>query len=235
MTEELQSQLSRGRVPAERIVEEVNRALGLTWPWSFKEDDPSPLSSLTKYWDGDDLRKMLRDGDRWKWIEFDLADRILCSAGLPHLWWGQLSDIYYGVDLSKIKSSRVRNAEIGKRRCARPGCTKQFVPHPRAPKSGPKMQRYCSASCCQMARAYRIGLRPRPSESPQKRRDGTGGYVCRNGHERTKENTRITKDGRRVCRICCRERARFHYHRNRETILARRRARRGGNELGKGA
>ena len=51
-----------------------------------------------------------------------------------------------------------------------------------------------------------------------------GATHCPNGHERTPENTVTEKNGCRRCRKCKLARMMDYHHRNRETVLARRRA-----------
>lgn len=65
-----------------------------------------------------------------------------------------------------------------------------------APKRGPKEQIYCSISCKYAAWRMKHGKQHRPSTAPR--------YVCRNGHERTPENTKIRPNGTRLCRDCLR-------------------------------
>lgn len=56
---------------------------------------------------------------------------------------------------------------------------------------------------------YYYGVNLGPQTEHQKRRED----VCRNGHERTPENTKIRKDGRRECGVCERINSRRHYAR----------------------
>lgn len=95
--------LEYGDVPAMRIIEAVNKAFCLTWPWVFPgPNEHSPLSPLLAYWDGSDLRKMLTR--KHGWIDFNLADQILCALHLSYLWWSELSDLYYAVNLSRTRT-----------------------------------------------------------------------------------------------------------------------------------
>ena len=38
----------------------------------------------------------------YKTLKFDDADRLLCAMDLVHLWWDDLSDLYYGTDLMDV-------------------------------------------------------------------------------------------------------------------------------------
>lgn len=46
----------------------------------------------------DTLQKLL--AGRSKTIDFNVADRLLCAVGAPHLWLGPLEDIYMAADIS---------------------------------------------------------------------------------------------------------------------------------------
>lgn len=96
--------LEYGEVPAKRVIEAINKALNIEWPWKFQSgigvdtSEPSPLEPLTLYWSGDDLKKMISRPHGW--IDFDLADKILCTLNLVELWRGPLEDLYLEVSLA---------------------------------------------------------------------------------------------------------------------------------------
>lgn len=53
---------------------------------------------------------MCRDiqAGRQKTIHFDVADTILCALGRPDIWYGELGDIYWEIDLSAPAKSGTR-------------------------------------------------------------------------------------------------------------------------------
>ena len=68
-------------------------------------------------------------------LDFDLCDLILCKLGVPHLWWDEpLDSIYWTID-------------FGERECARKGCTNKFELGRNHPKTGPRVQKFCSRTC----------------------------------------------------------------------------------------
>ena len=149
----MQKSLQTGHVPSQRIIDEIDYELGSQWPWPFPKsiyDDPSPLAPIEKFWDPDDLRKMIRpDGRTGGWIEFDLADKLLCCLHLTDSWRGRLEDIYLEVNLDpveKIETVNLRPTEsLGV--CARSECDNVFP----AARTG-RPRKYCSNRCRQMAR-----------------------------------------------------------------------------------
>lgn len=101
------------------------------------------------------------------------------------------------------------------KRCARRGCSNWFVPR----KSG-KPQKYCCNNCAQIhwrhMKAERNGQNL-PVFGPE---SALTAFVCKNGHERTPENTKIDPDGSRRCRICKRNWER-EYHQKAENRAKR--------------
>ena len=182
--------------------------------WSVEDERLMPL---TRMWDADDFKKMFVRTDR-ETIPFDFADQTLCLLGLQFLWWDELADIYYSVNLEPQKSVRI--LPKGHKRCERVGCSNTFEICGKTPRGGPTGKRFCTPSCRIMSYRYRKGIRPYPSESSNRERiTGEGGFVCRNGHERTPENTLHYKRGRR-CRLCANATARRGHKRKKEALLA---------------
>lgn len=191
--------LRYGDVRAREVVAAINGALGIEGDW---HDDDERLQPLTRYWEIEDLKKML--GREHGWIEFNLADRMLCLLGLPHLWIGPLSDTYARVNLRETASpyARTRNSPKGRRRCARPGCLRTFdEAGGHVPRSGRTRKRYCSTACRIQDYRHRAGVH-RSVDGP-----GRSFLVsrCRRGHEFTEENTKWRPDGTKTCRTCIRE------------------------------
>jgi len=203
----------RDVVPLKPVREAVEAAMALQ-EWSVEDERLMPL---TRMWDADDFKKMFVRTDR-ETIPFDFADQTLCLLGLQFLWWDELADIYYSVNLEPQKSVRI--LPKGHKRCERVGCSNTFEICGKTPRGGPTGKRFCTPSCRIMSYRYRKGIRPYPSESSNKERiTGEGGFVCRNGHERTPENTLYDKRGRR-CRLCANATARRGHRRKKEALLA---------------
>ena len=188
----MQKSLQTGHVPSQRIIDEIDYELGCSWPWPFPKtayDDPSPLSPVEQYWNVDDLRKMLNpQGRSGGWIEFDLADKLLCCLHLTDSWHGRLEDLYLSVNLEP-EQPRVRKAPSGEHRCAARGCTNTFIPW------GKRNQIYCSQKCGARDRRELAG------------RYGKRYDKCPNGHDRSPENVAYRKSGAIYCRACNREAA----------------------------
>ena len=114
----------------------------------------------------------------------------------------ELERIYLETEI-QIPSMPAQTEGIG-RRCARPGCSNLVVGAARAPRKGEKSKKFCSRHCMQHESRHRAGI-----HTTRMTTDSEGGksspYVCRNGHERTKENTKIRPNGTRVCRVCLQE------------------------------
>lgn len=138
-------------------------------------------------------------------LAFDVADRLMCAMHKVHLWRQdpELREVYLSLDLAG--EPRPPALPVRKRRCAAPGCHVVFELDPPTDKRGrAKTARghnrkwYCSRSCANRASQMRRGVRATPADS----RD----FVCRNGHERTPENTEYLSNGTRRCRECNRQR-----------------------------
>lgn len=123
-------------------------------------------------------------------LDFDTADKLLCGAGMFDVWRTDLLDYYLRVDLTWKK-------------CECPGCENWFKPHPQ---SGRK---YCSKSCSDSAWNQAHGRTHRTVKALRKR----SSKKCRNGHERTPENTRVRENGKKECLICARASNRASYAR----------------------
>lgn len=121
--------------------------------------------------------------------EFDIADKLLCALHAPQLWYGELSHIYYAVDLMWEK-------------CACPGCEATFTLEVDT-MGRIKQTRYCSTACRTAAFKIRKGVHKQ--RLPKSRRDPE--KFCRNGHPKTPENVVEFTNGTRTCRICKQESA----------------------------
>src|SRR3990167_9413857 len=177
----------RDVVPLKPVREAVEAAMALQ-EWSVEDERLMPL---TRMWDADDFKKMFVRTDR-ETIPFDFADQTLCLLGLQFLWWDELSDIYYSVDLTPRE--KVRTVPKGHKRCEADGCANVFLPKR-------KDQKYCSTSC--MKKQWwrdKYGSK----SLTNKRMD-----QCPRGHDRSPENVRyeISKDGKKLlrCLVCKRE------------------------------
>jgi hypothetical protein len=183
MTQDELTLLEKGRVPVEVVTTVLSKYI--------KESDRDANMCLEVLADKADigygtLEKWHFDGDRSKSVAFDVADRLMCAAGFGVFRWTRMfPEFYEHVDLKwKV--------------CECPGCEIMFVPKHSA--NGPTGQRYCSAACRMSARHQRIGRTHRTVK--RHRGDMLLADVCRNGHERTEENTYYRKNGKRECRLC---------------------------------
>ena len=94
-----------------------------------------------------------------------------------------------------------------RRRCARVGCSNLFWPKG----SGKTAKKFCSRTCCSAELWYRKrGTHARRGKRTNNKGGSLIGMTCRNGHERTRENTSTyfnKKTGRKqlVCQTCQRE------------------------------
>ena len=138
-------------------------------------------------------------------INFDLADLILCKLGVPHYWWSEFENIYWGLELRE-RPFRFKRPD-GRLRCDRGGCRALFLPSTRNPR-----QRFCSRLCFDLDWKRRNGHVRRPSVGIA--------YVCKNGHERTPENTARGARGEQVCIICRRASNRLSKERARQRAVA---------------
>ena len=188
--------LERNRIPAEPVVAVIRDYLGAEERkvnGSFRAETSIYLLAERADMHGDTLQKIV--SGRNKTIDFDVADRLLCVIGKADMWYGELRDVYAEAMFDDDLPRRAAKAS-GEKVCARRGCSETFVP----PKLRPG-QKYCSTTCCGAAfwqRKHKVKTRLR----------GKGrhleAHVCKNGHERTAENTEI-KNGVRRCLICKRK------------------------------
>lgn len=135
-------------------------------------------------------------------LHFDTADRILCKIGDPFFWLSKHMRAHYENVNLDILSYKVGPKDLVQ--CARPGCTVMFRPHR-------KGHIYCSPHCNKRVYKYRHGQALRPGERFE--REYQAELYCPHGHEKTPENTYITKEGSRVCRVCRNEAARRYKRR----------------------
>lgn len=186
--------LGTGHVPSYDIIWAIEEALGIEGPW---EDSDERLQPLTRIWNIDDLKVQLGVGRKPKWVDFDLADQVICALGRVDFWRNELEHIYLSVRLKDKSTFRGRKAARGSRRCARTGCSNIFVP-----RKGGHPQRFCSPVC----KYTHHSAERRGSRSRENRRYDT----CPAGHDRSPENSRVVqhKSGQVEirCKIC--ERAR---------------------------
>lgn len=111
---------------------------------------------------------------RYEYVGFDLADKLLCALGRWDMWHGELEDIYP----TKFKET-----------CAAPGCSRQFWEYHR----GGKPKRTCSKRCRARLDSVQLG-RVRAGGARVMGR-------CNEGHRFTPDNT-LWSGGYRRCRIC---------------------------------
>jgi hypothetical protein len=179
------------------------------------------------------LEKWHFDGDRSKSVAFDVADRLMCAAGLGVLGWTRLFPEFYA------------HVDLHWKQCECPGCEVMFELPPMmeaictaegcssptkarglcnahyiaAKKDGVLDQfphyyagpipKYCSEACRLSAYQQREGITTSRRKSYLMNRD----EKCRNGHTRTEENTYYRKNGKRECRDCKRDTNRASYGR----------------------
>lgn len=79
---------------------------------------------------GDSLNNALKSPT----IDFDLADLILCKLGAVHVWWGELGEIYWNLDLHDDNDCE--------RECALPECKNVFRVYGRI------MHKMCCSKAC---------------------------------------------------------------------------------------
>lgn len=173
--------IQRNRVPAAPIVEIINVHLAEVGQreaeGTFTKAAIYPLAERADV-RGDTLHKIIQG--RSATIDFDVADRLLCVMNMSDLWRTDLKEIYESVwldDRGSWTPSRASGAKV----CARVGCSVLFMQPKRCP---PKM--YCSSTCCAAAawqRKHGVKTQPRGKDRALEK------LVCRNGHERTPENT----------------------------------------------
>ncbi len=190
---------SEGHVPLERIRSLLIEKLHIE-DGHFSTDHPE-LVCLTRMWDdGDRIWKALNDTGQSKgqfWMEFNVADKLLCLLGLQGCWWDELADVYYSVDLTK--GSIARTAEKDEVRCANPACSVTFSPF-----NGGRRKVYCTAACKNQHWSQRH--KAKRSEGAQGRTLKSKRYdTCPHGHDRSPENAVWEKGSKGKPVLRCRE------------------------------
>ncbi len=197
------------RVPAAPIVEAINQYL-LDEGERIGDDlsAPAPIHILAERADikSDTLDHILRG--RSKTMDFDTADRLLCVTNQTALWITDLHEVYEQALLDEGGKQFTVTSSSGTKVCARRGCSNKFIPPRRSPR-----KKYCSKNCKTTAWKHRVHP-PKTTIYGKDRKIQK--LVCRNGHERTKENTGIQSNGYRYCLICHRAAASRHDHKRRQ-------------------
>lgn len=202
------------RIPAAPIVEVLNKYLvGESERAGEGEYIRGQITSLAERADvsGDTLQKILKG--RNQTIDFDLADRLLCKANLHELWFTDLRELYDQAVL--VEQNRSRRHTITPpsqvRVCARAGCSVTFVPNPKVAHK----QRFCSHRCGAADWKVRKFGHKTPLRGPGRKLEK---LTCKNGHERTPENTgHYPSDGRMFCILCKRKTDREYADRRHRT------------------
>jgi len=227
MTNDDLTLLSQGRIPAQVILPTVLERLAHL----DSDRDPEETGTLTLLCEHQGLnydtvaRNIFRfKAGECKSIDFDTADKLLCGLNLMDLWRGELADYYYSVDLTwrqcacpgcevmfrnpnEMPVVCVNCGESEKKIIARGLCAACYM---HAKYHGildqfPKLERkagpapiYCSDNCREAAGRIARG------ESLSGVRKKPRADRCRNGHRRTKKNTKFRPDGKIVCKECLR-------------------------------
>lgn len=90
----------RGCLPARPVLDLVNEYLDRelrSWRWNNQTGQMHPLDALVGRAgiDRSTLEKKLRHPDKFQWISFEVADRLLCAMNQSHKWLEPpLSDYY---------------------------------------------------------------------------------------------------------------------------------------------
>lgn len=140
-----------------------------------------------------------------KTVEFEVADRILCAINAVQAWFREpLAEIYRN-------ANSLGAIDPPKGRCQRRGCS-----NPLPPKTWPggQPQKYCSRTCRDAASRSRLRDKTRVGRysNPLDR--------CVNGHDWSTENTYISPGGKRLCRVCMRQRQAEIRRKARQAIAA---------------
>lgn len=197
----MNGQMTPNRIPAQPIAQVLRSYLDSEGTrLSDGSFAPGSVYSLAQRVDmnGDTLEKIL--AGRSKTIDFDDADKLLCVTNLNDLWATELRDLYQGAVLHDGGTRHRVASASGKKVCARRGCSALFLPNKHKPG-----QKFCSNAC----RTSEWSIQHKGIKT---RLRGKGRALealsCPNGHERTKENTKVTVTGARRCKICERARGR---------------------------
>lgn len=199
------NQYSPGRIPGE-VVQPILQAWIDNQPTEVATgrgggtatSDPMLQLAIRAGYERDTVYRVLK-GQR-KTIEFTMADRLVIAAtGMPMIDffedYPELEEAYYSVELV---DAPVRPEPVVKT-CERKGCQSEVLVTGKAPQSGVTAKRFCSEECREAAARKRNGQRV--TETP----GWPWQYECKNGHERTPENTIIRKNGDKQCLTCRRE------------------------------
>jgi hypothetical protein len=92
--------------PIRKLVENYLKDMNGDGEYKTDGRDPSQMEALAKragvsY---DDLRRLVGKlespgNPRRQQMFFDTADKLVCAMNMVDVWWGDLKDIYYGVEL----------------------------------------------------------------------------------------------------------------------------------------
>lgn len=248
MTNDDLTLLSQGRIPAAvvmpTILERLERLDSDRDP-----DAPGALTLLCENQDLNfgTVTKIIY---RWKYptcsdgalrsLDFDTADKLLCGLNLMDLWRGELADYYYSVDLTwrqcacpgcetmfrnpnEMPVVCVNCGESEKKIIARGLCAACYMHakyhkildnFPRLERKAGRAPKYCSDECREAAGRIERG------ESLSGVRKKPRADRCRNGHKRTRANTKYRPDGKIVCKVCLRESRKAVRQRNRQAVAA---------------
>lgn len=190
--------LEANRIPAEPIAVVIRAYLGsMEGRRGEAGFTPGGVRTLAERADinEDTLQKILVG--RTKTIDFDLADRLLCITNMNDLWLTDLRELYESAVLPEGEKQFKVSFVSGRKVCARVGCSETFIP----PKIRPGKM-FCSPTCMS-ANAWqrKNGIKSRARGKGRKLELLT----CKNGHDRTSENTRIDPNGVRRCLDCQRK------------------------------
>ena len=118
-------------------------------------------------------------------IDFNMADRLITHSVGPSAWYAypELKKIYFEADLSD------KGVPPGHAKCRRRGCENVFE----ISQYGRYPKRYCSRNCKNYTNTV-----------TSRRKAGVKDHTkwCKNGHKRTRHNTRYVKAGYRRCMTC---------------------------------
>jgi hypothetical protein len=184
------------RIPAGPIVEVIQSYLDSQGErLGASTYAPYPITLLAERADmnADTLMKTIEG--RMQTIDFDVADRLLCVMNLTDLWLTDLREVYDEAQLVEGKRRIQPKSASGVKVCARRGCSTRFRP----PKKCPR-KRFCSDTCKSTAWKHEKGLLKTGRLRGKNR--VLEALTCRNGHERTKENTGTNSRGTRYCLVC---------------------------------
>lgn len=186
--------LEPNRIPAEPIVAAILEFLDKEGTRLGDEmTTPAPMIVLAERADLREatLYSMIRG--RTKTVDFDVADRLLCAMNMHDLWLTDLHEVYVAAGLHEGERSRKVERASGLKVCARKGCSNTFTQPVKTP---PK--KYCSETCCAASYWHKKHGAKTTLRGPGRKLEK---LVCRNGHERTPENTGFNGVAN-FCRIC---------------------------------